>query len=212
MREVDLLAYLLPGVAVTLKVTLLSAPLALVLSFLLALARRSSFRPLVHLAGVYIEFIRGTPALLQLFYIFYARPLVGIRILPLQAGVIGLGLNYAAYGAEVFRMGIEAIPRTQVESAVALGMSPMLTMRRVILPQALRVILPPLGNLLIELFKATALVSLVTVDELVFRAQRANIMTFRTVEIYTLVAAFYFLLCYPSARLMGWLERKVAIP
>jgi polar amino acid transport system permease protein len=208
----DLIAYLLPGAFVTIQATILCAPLAFVLSFLVALARRSHFRPLSFLAQAYIEVIRGTPGLLQLFYIFYALPFIGIRFLPLQAAVIGLALNYAAYGAEVFRMGFEAVPRTQIESAIALGMSPLLRMRRIIFPQAIRVIVPPLGNLLIELFKATALTSLITVDELVFRAQRLNIMTYKTVQIYTLVALFYFLMCYPSSRFFGWMEKKLAIP
>jgi ectoine/hydroxyectoine ABC transporter permease protein EhuC len=208
----DLISYLLPGAAVTFEATILCAPIALILSFLVALARRSSFRPLSVLTQAYIEIIRGTPGLLQLFYIFYALPFIGIRLLPLQAAVIGLALNYAAYGAEVFRMGFEAVPKQQIESAIALGMSPILRMRRIILPQAIRVIVPPLGNLLIELFKATALTSLITVDELVFRSQRLNIMTYQTVKIYTLIALFYFLMCYPSSRFVGWIEKKLAIP
>lgn len=208
----ELVAYLLPGARVTFQATIICAPLALVLSLFLALLRMSDFRLLSNFAKGYIEVIRGTPALLQLFYIFYALPFFGIRFLPFQAAVLGLALNYAAYGAEVFRMGFEAIPKSQKESAIVLGMPYLLTIRRIILPQVIRIIISPLGNLLIELFKATALTSLITVDEIMYRSQRLNILTYKTIEIFTIVTIFYFVMCFISSHFVSWVEKKLAIP
>jgi len=207
-----LIAYLLPGARITFQLTVICAPIALVFSLFVALARMSDFRFLSNTAKVYIEIIRGTPGLLQLFYIFYALPFIGIRFLPFQAAIIGLALNYAAYGAEVFRMGFESIPKSQKESAIVLGMPYFLTIRRIILPQVMRIIISPLGNLLIELFKATSLTSLITVDEIVFRSQRLNIMTYKTIEIYTLVTIFYFVMCFLSSNFVEWIEKKYALP
>jgi His/Glu/Gln/Arg/opine family amino acid ABC transporter permease subunit len=208
----DYTLYLLPGALVALEVIALAVPLGLLISVLVALARRSSIRIVSWFASAYIELIRGTPCLLQLFYVFYVLPFFGLHLEPLEAGVVGLGINFGAYGAEVLRTGIEAVPRSQIEAGLVLGMSPLLVMRRVIWPQAIRVVLAPLGNLVIELMKGTALVSLVRVDEILFHAQRLVTMTFRFFEVYSLVAVIFFLLCFPASRLVAWLERRLALP
>jgi len=140
--------------------------LSLVLGLIVALARLSRFRGTRALATIYVELIRGTPCLLQLFYIYFVLPAFGLKFDPFTAGVIGLTINYAAYLSEVYRAGIQAVARGQLEAAQALGMSRTLMMRLIILPQAVRVVVPPLGNYFISLFKDTSLASIITVKEL----------------------------------------------
>ena len=142
---------------ISVELTLCVMALSLVFGLLLALAKLSNSRFLSTAANVYIEVIRGTPCLLQLFYIYFVLPAVGIRVEPFLAGVLGLTINYSAYLAEVYRAGIAAVPRGQVEAAQALGMSRRKMLRLIILPQAVRIVIPPLGNYFISLFKDTSL-------------------------------------------------------
>lgn len=187
----------------------MAALLSLVLASVAGVARVSKVRPVRALATVYVETFRGTSALVQLFWLFFVLPQLGLTLSPMTVAVIGLGLNIGAYGAEVVRGAILAVPKGQVEAAVALNMSEWQTMRRVILPQAALAMLPPWGNLLIELLKATALVSLITISDLAFNAYRLNQATFRTAEIFGLVLVLYFAIALVVTFGMRALERRL---
>lgn len=204
----DLLPTMLRGLSTTILVTVLGAALALVVAMIAGVARSSRFWWLRTITGFYVEVFRGTSVLVQMWWIFFALPHFGVRLSALQAGFISLGLNVGAYGAEVVRGAIKAIPKGQIEAAIALNMSPALRMRRVILPQALVRILPPFGNLLIELLKASALVSLITLSDVTFQALSLRQIVGRTEEIFTLLLIIYFLLAYPLTLGVRWLERQ----
>src|SRR5262249_38168988 len=148
---IDFMPPLLHGAYITVLVSVLSYTFALCFGLLLGMARVSRAAPIRVIAACYIQFVRGTPMLLQLFFIYYVLPYGGIILSPLTAGIIGLSGNYAAYMAEVFRSGIQAIPRGQWEASAALGMSRRKTMRRIILPQGIRIIIPPLGNFFVSI-------------------------------------------------------------
>ncbi len=196
------------GVQLTVFLTCSSMALALVLGLLLALARISRSRLLSLPALVFVELIRGSPLLLQLFYIYYVLPLAGLRLTPIQAGLAGLAINYAAYLSEVFRAGIEAVNRGQWEAAGALGLSHGRTLRLVVLPQAVRIVVPPVGNYFVSLFKDTALVSTISIAELMFRGQLIAADTFRYMRIYTAVFVIYLLISIPASAAVRWLERR----
>ena len=157
-------------------------------------------------ADFFVEVVRATPLILQLVYIYYVLPSVGIRLEPFSAAIIGLTLNYTAYMSEVYRSGIAAVPRGQSEAAMSLGLRPSLTFRKIILPQAFRIVLPALGNYLIALFKDTALASVVTVQELMFSGQIIAARNYQYFTIYTITAILYFAVGYPSALLVRRLE------
>jgi ABC-type amino acid transport system permease subunit len=157
--------------------------------------------------GFYVDFMRATPLLLQLIYIYFVLPTFGIRPDPFVAGVVGLSLNYTAYLSEVYRSGIQAIPRGQLDAAAALGMRPSLTMRRIVLPQAIRIVIPPLGNYFVALFKDTSLVSALTLQELLFSGQIIISRTYDYFTIYTMVFFFYFLVSYPALIFVRHLEK-----
>jgi polar amino acid transport system permease protein len=190
----DLLPHLLPGLLITVQLTLAGALLAVVLALAAGIGRLSPFRVIRWIAIVYIEVFRGTSALVQLFWFYFALPLFGLRIEAMVAGILVLGLNAGAYGAEVVRGALQAVPKGQREAAHAIGLTRWQITRRVVLPQAFVTMIPPMGNILIELLKNTALVSLVTVGELTFAAQSLRADTLRTTEIFLLVLAFYFIL------------------
>jgi His/Glu/Gln/Arg/opine family amino acid ABC transporter permease subunit len=198
---------LLGGLLITVELTLVVIVLSLVFALFVALAGMSRITPLRWLVKSYIEVIRGTPLLLQLIYVYYVLPEVGIRLNAFAAGVIALTLNYSAYISEVYRGGIQAISRGQHDAAAALGMTHALAMRRIILPQAIRIIIPTLGNYFIGLFKDTALCSAVSIQELVFTAQVQAALSFQYFTLYTVVAAMYFAVSFPAARLVNYLER-----
>jgi len=199
---------LLAGLLITIELTFLVITLSLVFAMLVALAGMSRFAPLRWLVRAYIEVMRGTPLLLQLIYIYYVLPEIGIRLTAFAAGTIGLTLNYSAYLSEVYRGGIQAVPRGQHDAAAALGMTEPLSMRRIILPQAVRIVIPTLGNYFISLFKDTALCSVVSIQEVVFTAQIVAARNFQYFTLYTVVGAMYFLVSFPAARLVSWLERR----
>jgi len=205
----DFLGPLLEGAAITAAITVLASVVAVVVGLLVGIARVSALAPLKIFAVCYIELFRGTSLLVQLFWWFFVLPLFGIFLPPFLVGVLGVGMNVAGYGAEVVRGAIQAVAKGQYEAATALNMSPSVRMRRVILPQAFRSMLPPWGNLLIELLKGTSLVSLITIHDLTFMGNQLNITTFRTIEIFSLVLILYYILgrlvITPSVR---WLERR----
>jgi His/Glu/Gln/Arg/opine family amino acid ABC transporter permease subunit len=198
---------LLAGLLLTIELTFVVIVLSLVFALLVALGGMSRIRPLQWLVKAYIEAIRGTPLLLQLVYIYYVLPEVGIRLNSFTAGVVALTLNYSAYISEVYRGGIQAISRGQHDAAAALGMTGALAMRRIILPQAIRLVIPSLGNYFISLFKDTALCSVVSIQEVLFTAQILAAQNFQYFTLYTVVGAMYFAVSFPAARLVGYLER-----
>jgi His/Glu/Gln/Arg/opine family amino acid ABC transporter permease subunit len=198
---------LLAGLMMTIALTFVVIILSLVGALLVALAGMSRITPLRWVIKGYIEVIRGTPLLLQLIYIYYVLPEIGIRLASFTAGSVALTLNYSAYISEVYRGGIQAIPAGQHDAAAALGMTRGLAMRRIILPQAIRIIIPTLGNYFIGLFKDTALCSVVSIQEVVFTAQIIAAQNFQYFTLYTVVALMYFAVSFPAARLVGHLER-----
>lgn len=192
---------LIAGLRVTLQLTVGGAICALVLAVLAGLARRSSRRWLRWPANVYVEVFRGTSAMVQLFWFYFALPFFGVSLPALLTGVLVLGLNSGAYGAEVVRSAIDHVPRGQWEAGRALNLSDGRILFRVVLPQAVPMMLPPAGNLLIELMKNTALVSLITLSELTFAAQVQRAATLETVPLFALTLLIYFVLA--QALLMG---------
>eukprot|EP01037_Dinobryon_pediforme_P002172 gene2172-2209_t len=190
----DFLPFILKGVPVTLEVTFLSMMLAIPVSIILALGR-TSHNPLFHWpAGFVIELFRGSSALVQLFWAFYVLPFFGINLPPMMAGVIVLGLNEGSYFSEVVRAGIKAVPAGQREAALTLGFSPAYRFFRIILPQALPIMIPPFGNALVTMLKFTSLVSLVTIQDLSFRANLAATSLGESGAVYGIVIVLYFVL------------------
>jgi polar amino acid transport system permease protein len=200
---------LLAGAAVTLHVTLLAAIVALIAAFVAGLARLSKRRLVRLLAAVYVEVFRGTSAIVQLYYVFFVLPLVGIALPSFTTAVLVLGLNTGAFGSEVVRAAILNVPRAQVEATIALNMPERLAMRKVIFPQALQAMLPPFGNLLIELMKSTAIASLITIADLAFQGRELVRNTGQVTQAYVLVLLLYFALAFPLTRIVKFLERRV---
>lgn len=206
----DLLPTLVEGALVTLQVAAGAAVLGAVMAVAAGTARLSPLRILRAAAVSYVEVFRGTSALVQLFWFFFALPLLGVDLSAMEAGILALGLNAGAYGAEVVRGAIQAVPKGQWEAAQALGFSRRQTMRRVVLPQALLQMIPPAGNLAIELLKNTALLSMITLQELTFKAQLLRSETLRTVEIFAVVLVLYFILAQAIAFGTRLLENRLA--
>lgn len=203
------LPFFFKGVFVTLTLFFLGLLLALVVAFTAGIGKLSARSYIRWPCNVFIEVFRGTSALVQLFWVFYALPLLlDVDFTPMVAGVLVLGLNQGAYAAEVVRGAIQAVPATQWEAATALNMRPWATMRRVILPQAGVAMLPPLGNVAVDLMKNTALVSLVTVTDLTFRGQMVRATTGETTLIFVLLILCYLVMTYAISLFTGWLERR----
>jgi polar amino acid transport system substrate-binding protein len=200
---------LLFGAPMTLLISVLGMAVAIVLGLLLALAYLYAPRPLSLLARAYVELFRGTPLLIQLYLIFYGLPNLGIRLSPLVAAVVGLGFNYAAYEAENYRAGIEAIPRGQMEAALSLGMTRAQSLRHVIVPQALRLVIPPVTNDFIALFKDSSIVSVITMVELTKVYGQLASTYYDYIGAGLMAAAIYFLMGLPFVRLARWAERRL---
>lgn len=192
----------------TLRLAAGALALGLVLGMVLALVRLGGSARAARLAGIYIEVFRGTPALVQLFLVYFGLVSIGIRLDSYQAAVIGLGMNAAAYLAEIFRAGIGAVPRGQLEAACSIGMTPWAAMRWVVLPQAVRLVLAPTGNVAISLLKDTSVASLIAAPDLMLRAQDLSSEYFMPFETYVTVGLIYFVLCYPLSLFMRHLERR----
>ncbi|MEI6183411.1 MAG: amino acid ABC transporter permease [Polynucleobacter sp.] len=203
-----LLSILIEGMRLTIIVTLGSLVFSTLLGLIWALMRVSGYPMLVVTSVWVVNFLRGTPILIQLFYIYFVLPEMGITLSALQAAIIGLGLAYSAYQAENFRTGIEAIDRGQIEAAQSLGMSWSTMMRRVILPQAVRIILPTYGNTMIMMLKDSSLASTITVAELAFKGQILALSTFKYSTVLTLVALLYLVMSAPLILAVGWLEKR----
>ncbi len=204
---VEFTPILLEGAWATILVTLGSLVLSTLLGLIWALMRISGNRWLDRIAIVFINFIRGVPIIVQLFYIYFVMPDFGVSLTAMQAAIIGLGIAYSAYQAENFRAGIEAIDHGQVEAAQSIGMGWFLTMRRVILPQAFRIVLPPYGNTMIMMLKDSSQASTITVAELALQGKLIAASTFKNTTVFTLVAVFYLVMCIPLILLVARLEK-----
>ncbi|WP_322418226.1 ectoine/hydroxyectoine ABC transporter permease subunit EhuD [Mesorhizobium huakuii] len=199
---------LIQGVKITILATLLGSVLAAIVGLGIALVRRSPNKALSRTVGWAAEFIRGTPLLVQLYFIFYVLPDIGILLPPLVAGVIGLGLHYGTYTAEVYRAGIDNVPRGQWEAAKACNLSARQTWTHIIIPQAIPPMIPALANYFIAMFKETPLLSAITVLELMNQAKSVANTYYRYIEPITLVGAFFLAISLCSVVLLRWLERR----
>lgn len=197
------------GLWLTVQVTVLASIVAYVLGLALALLRRSPFRIVSGVTWAFIELIRSTPLLVQVFFFFYVLPDVGLRFDPVTTGVVAFGLHYATYAAEVYRAGIEAVPVGQWEAATALSLPRARTWRAVILPQAIPRVLPALGNYTISMLKETPLLLMIGVVDIVGAAYQEGSDAFRYVEPITTAGILFLVLSYSASLLVRWLERRV---
>jgi polar amino acid transport system substrate-binding protein len=206
------LPLLLQSAGMTVLLAVVSMPLAIVVGLAVALGRLYGPRPLAWLLAAYVEVLRGTPLLLQLFTIFFVLPALGLRIEAFWAAILGLAINYSAYEAEIYRAGLLAIPVSQMEAALALGMSRREALRRVIVPQAVRLVVPPVTNDFIALFKDTSICSVITIVELTKRYSILANSTGAYLELAAVTALLYLLMSYPLSLLARRLEARQARP
>lgn len=204
----EIMPTLVQGVIVTIEATILGTIFAMVVGLLFAIARRSKNRLIARPVGFFVEFVRGTPLLVQLYFLFYILPDIGILLAPMVAGVIGLGLHYGTYTAEVYRGGIDNISRGQWEAAKAVNLSMPQTWIHIIIPQAVPPMIPALANYFIAMFKETPLLSAITVLELMNQARSVANFNYRYLEPMTLVGAFFLAISVPSVILLRRLERR----
>jgi len=203
---------LLRGLGVTLELWGLTLLFGAILGVLVALARVYGNRPLYYLATGYVELIRGTPMLVQLFIIYYGLGDVGIFISPFLAAIIAFVINTAAYQAEYFRGAIQSIRGGQIEAAQALGMSRAQVIRRIVLPQALRLVIPSWSNEAIVMLKATSLAFMVTVQELLAIGKLISSRNYRSLEVFSMVAILYLIVVLFFTQLLDIIEKKIKIP
>ncbi|WP_097159793.1 ectoine/hydroxyectoine ABC transporter permease subunit EhuC [Bacillus oleivorans] len=207
----DILPKILPGLIVTIEILMASAILAFFIAFAAGLGRISRFSIVRKITVIYVELFRGTSLLVQLFWIFFALPAFGIQFSPFLAGVVALGLNYGAYASEIVRGAILAIPHGQTEASIALNMSRWQRLRLIILPQALRIMLPGFGNISIELLKGTSLVSMITLTDLTYKGliiQNTNISY--TMPVFVLLLVLYFVIALPLIFIARKLEKNAS--
>jgi polar amino acid transport system permease protein len=206
----DFLPLLARGLETTLAITICALALSIVLGFLWAWMGISRVTALVWISRTVINLVRGIPIIVQLFYVYFVLPELGITLNAFAAGVVGLGLAYSVYQAENFRAGFNSVDHSLIEAAQSLGMPEAMILRRVILPLAVRIILPPFGNTSIMLLKDSSIASTITVTELTRAGQLLAISTFRNMAVYTLVAALYLAMSLPLSYLTHRLERSFA--
>src|SRR5215211_673549 len=205
------MSFIARGIDDTLKVSALSIILATILALLAALGRLSTIPPVYALSTFYVSLIRGTPLYLQIFFFFLALPQLGIILSGLSAGVLALGLNYGAYMSEIFRAALSSVGKGQREAAIALGMTPWQTMKRIVLPQALRFAIPPIGNDFIAMTKDSALVSATGfVHEVMWRATRVGRSQFNSLEALIIAAVFYWIMTIILTYIQGIIETRLA--
>jgi polar amino acid transport system permease protein len=205
------LPFILTGVPVTIFVSLASISLAVVLAILGALGRLSPNPYLNGIASFYVSFFRGTPLLLQIVFIYFALPQMGIVLPEVPTGIIALGFNYGAYMTEVFRSGIQAVPQGQTEAALSLGMSGRTTFRRIVVPQAFRIVTPAIGNDFIAMLKDSSLVSVISVHELLYQAQVAGRPNHKSMQTLLVAAFVYWILTIAFSFFQSRLERRQAV-
>jgi len=201
-------AVFLEAAVTTLKLVIVSAVFAIIIAFTAGIGRLSPWLPVRWACVGYIEIFRGTSALVQLFWLFYVLPLFGPRVEPFTAGVMAVALNIGAYAAIVVEASIRAVPKGQYEAAIALNLSSFNRMRRIVLPQAIRIMIPPFGNLAIQLFKLTALVSFIGISDLTFTAYQLNQTTYLTVQVFSIVLFMYFAIGICITIAMKFLEQR----
>lgn len=211
----EILPRLLRATLVTLLASGIGYSIAMVLGLVFALALRSGWKPLTVPLREVIEFIRSTPLVLQIFFVFYVGPQFGVRLSPWVSGMIAIGLHYACYLSEVYRAGIESVPRGQWEAARALNLSTRDTYLRIVIPQALPPSIAGMGNYLVGIFKDTPMLSVIGVAELMQTANAIGSETYRFLEPYTLVGLIFLMLSLPTAGLVrlfdGWVRRKLGM-
>jgi polar amino acid transport system permease protein len=207
-QSAEFLPILLQGLRLTIIVTVGSLVISTLLGMVWALMRVSGVPILSGIAKTVVNVIRGIPIIVQLFYIYFVLPDLGISLTAVQAAIIGLGIAYSAYQSENFRAGIEAIERGQVEAAQSIGMGWTLTMRRVLLPQAVRIVLPPYGNIMIMMLKDSSQASTITVAELALQGKLIASSTFQNTTVFTLVAGLYLCMSLPLILLVSRLEAR----
>ena len=207
---IEILPALAQAAVVTIEVTLIGFVLAALLGLVLALMRMSPRRSVAMPATAFVEFIRSTPLLIQIFFLFFVFPKFGINLPPFITGVIAIGLHYATYCSEVYSAGLEGVPRGQWEASIALNLSPYCTLRDVIIPQAIPPVVPALGNYLIALFKDTPLLSAIAVLELMQTAKILGSENFRYTEPITLVGLFFLVMSLVSAGLVRAVEWRLS--
>jgi His/Glu/Gln/Arg/opine family amino acid ABC transporter permease subunit len=196
----------------TILLTVATMAIALPCGMLVAVLRMYAWPPLRAVATAYVELFRNLPLILVVFWAFYVLPiLTGLGLSPLATGLAALSLNVTAYNAETFRAGINSLRRGQSEAALALGMSRVQALRRVLIPQAMRRILPVLASTWVSLFKDTSLVSVIAVSELAYVSMQIRAQSYRVLEMLTAMAAIYWLLGYPQAKLVNWIQRRFAV-
>jgi polar amino acid transport system permease protein len=205
------LSFIAQGIPQTLLLSFVSIVLATVLALLAALGRLSTIPPLYALSTFYVSLIRGTPLFLQIYFFFLALPQTGIVLSGFAAGVIALGLNYGAYMSEIFRAALGSVGKGQREAAIALGMNPWQTMKRIVLPQALRFAIPPIGNDFIAMTKDSALISATGfVHEITWRATRVGRAQFHSLEALIVAAVFYWIMTIILSYIQGIIEARLA--
>jgi His/Glu/Gln/Arg/opine family amino acid ABC transporter permease subunit len=208
----EYLPYLLNGVWITMFVTACSISVGTAIGVVVALCRLSSSRLLSLPARSYIEFFRNTPTLVKLVWVFYLVPIVlGVQTSALTSCIVAMAVSAGAYIAEIIRGGIQDVPRGDIEAAQAVGMTSTQVLRRIVMPQAIRKTLPPMANTFIVFLKYSSLVSVLGVGDLTYRANVVSTTTFRPLEAYTVLALFYFVLCYGLSRCLGVVEKSMAV-
>lgn len=207
---VQIFSVLIGGTVVTVQIAAMATVVALVLAILAGLGRLVRVTAIRAICATYIEVFRGTSLLVQLFFLFFVLPQFGVLLPAMTVAVLGIGLSYGAYGAEVVRGAVISVPRGQTEAGIALNMSAQQVIWRIVLPQAIVAMIPPWGNLLIQLIKATSYVSLITLTDLTFRAYQLNQLTMQTAEIFGSVLIIYFCLAQIVSAGTRWLESQSA--
>ncbi|WP_330290749.1 ectoine/hydroxyectoine ABC transporter permease subunit EhuC [Streptomyces sp. NBC_00576] len=203
----------LSGVWVTIQLLLFSALLGGVVAFVVGIARTHRLRSVRFLAGLYTEVFRGTSALVMIFWVYFVLPpAFGWQLVPMWAGTLALGLTYGAYGTEIVRGALNAVEPAQREGGIALGFTPWQRMRLILLPQAVPEMIPSFGNLLIELLKGTALVSVMGMGDLAFSGNLVRLALQESAEIYSYILVIYFVIAFLLARLMRGLEKRLKQP
>lgn len=197
------------GALVTLQITFFAQLIVVLMSFVIALMRLSPWRVLRWIATVYVEILRGISALVLLFYLFFILPLFGISLSPMTTGVLGLGLTFSAYGSEIVRSALSNVSRGQRDALQALDFDSITAFRRIVLPQALPFMLPPMGNQLVELLKTTSLVSLITLSDLTFSGGQLITTLGQQTLIWSIVLVCYFVMAWPLSWLVKRYERRV---
>ncbi|WP_151736330.1 amino acid ABC transporter permease ['Paenibacillus yunnanensis' Narsing Rao et al. 2020] len=202
-------SFFFSGLRYTLLLAVLGVCFGFVLGIIVSLLRMSKWRVLRFIASAWVEFLRGTPMLVQLFLIHYGLPEFGLEFSPIQSGAITLTINSSAYLAEIFRAGIQGVDRGQVEAARSLGMRQGMTMRYIVLPQALKNVLPAIGNEFITIIKESSIVSMIGVADLLFQARTITTITYEGLSPLVVIAVMYFVLTFTLSKLLGMVERRL---